>query len=212
MVAGDVLQFLSEVIPVILAAGDSIRMGYPKALLPLGDDFFLTHILKTIGAAGLGKPIVVLGRAASRIQTVLDLQGSEVLVNEDPDRGQLSSVQLALDSLCPDCVGAMIWPVDQPLISVRLVEDLTRLFLSTGAPVASPICGAKRGHPVIFSREVFTELKAASVDEGPKEIVNRHKQDAAELFTNETGTIVDIDTPSDYENVCGRNLESVLKG
>ncbi|MEJ2109229.1 MAG: nucleotidyltransferase family protein [Acidobacteriota bacterium] len=196
------MQALSDVIPVILAAGDSVRMGYPKALLPLEND----------DTTGLGKPVVVLGRAASRIQNALDLRDAEVLVNEDPDRGQLSSVQLALQSLRPDIVGAMIWPVDQPLIANRLVEDLARLFLSTGAPVANPVCGSKRGHPVIFHREVFAELMAASVDEGPKAIVNRYEQDSADLLTDETGTIIDIDTPSDYENVCGKNLESAIKG
>jgi molybdenum cofactor cytidylyltransferase len=201
---------LSSIAPVILAAGDSVRMGYPKALLPLESDCFLTRILKTVRKAGLGRPTVVLGRSAPLIQSRVDLETVAVIVNPDPDRGQLSSMQAAFSSLESDCAAALIWPVDQPLVSVDLIQKLSELFFSSGSLITTPMCRKRRGHPVIFRRELFCEFMQAPLDEGPKKIVIGHQDSTAVLSTDETGTILDIDTPSDYENVFGRSLDSVL--
>jgi molybdenum cofactor cytidylyltransferase len=201
----------ASIVPVILAAGDSSRMGYPKALLPLGPEVFLTHILGTAQRAGLGKPMVVLGRSASIIQSRIDERRITILINPDPDRGQLSSIQLALSSLQPDCIAAMIWPVDQPLVSLDLIKNLAQLFLSSGCLIACPVCGERHGHPAIFRRDLFREFMEAPLDEGPKKIVFRHRAATAALATDESGTVHDIDTPSDYETVCGENLDSAVR-
>jgi molybdenum cofactor cytidylyltransferase len=201
----------TDITPVILAAGDSTRMGYPKALLPLGSDTFLSRILKTAKSADLGKPIVVLGKSGSKIQSTMKSRQVEIVLNPDPGRGQLSSVQLAFSSLGSACIGAMLWPVDHPLVSVKLVAGLARLFLTTDALITNPTCGNKRGHPVIFRRDLFPEFLKAPLTEGPKGIVIRHKESTAELQTEETGTVFDIDTPMDYEAACGRDLSSALK-
>jgi len=202
---------LTCIIPVILAAGDSTRMGYPKALLPLKSGTFLTHILETVKTAGLGKPVVVLGRSAPAIQSQVEPEQVDTIINPDPDRGQLSSLQLALGALRPDCVGAMIWPVDQPLVSVKLVMELAQLFLASGILIANPVCDQKRGHPVIFRRDLFPEFMETPLDEGPKNIVSRYQQDTATLVTEEIGTVMDIDTPEDYENAFGLSLDLLMK-
>lgn len=186
-------------------------MGHPKALLPLESGPFLVHILKTVQKTGLGKPVVVLGRSASIIQSEVNLQHADVLVNTKPERGQLSSIQLAMNALGTGCIGAMIWPVDQPLVSVKLVQDLARLFFASDALIANPVCGKKQGHPVIFRRDLFPEFMAEPLSKGPKKILVRHEGETAALATDETGTVFDIDTPADYAHACGRTLDSVLK-
>jgi len=205
-----ILLLLNSITPVILAAGDSKRMGYPKALLPLGTDFFLTHILKMVETAGLGKPTVVLGRSASMIQSSIDLSCTNVLINPEPDRGQLSSMQLAFASLPPESVAAMIWPVDQPMVSGELVEKLARMLFASGSLIAIPVCGKKRGHPVIFRKGLFPEFLAAALSEGPKKVVLKHLSDMVQVPTDELGTVFDIDTPSDYEAIIGRKLDVTL--
>ena len=185
-------------------------MGYPKALLPLESDVFLTRILKTAQEAGLGRPVVVLGRSAPIIQSRIDVRQADIIINPDPDRGQLSSIQSALSSLPPDCLAAMIWPVDQPLVSAGLVISLARMFLSSDALIANPVCRKKRGHPVIFRRDLFAELMKAPLAEGPKKMILRYQAATAVLPTNETGTIQDIDTPSDYENAFGKKLDGLM--
>lgn len=202
---------LASITPVILAAGDSSRMGYPKALLPLDSDLFLTRIMKTSQTAGLGKPIVVLGKSAPEIQSTIDIRQADIVVNPDPDRGQLSSIQLALAALQPDCIAIMIWPVDQPLVSMELVRKLAQLFLSSDKLIACPVHKEKRGHPAIFRRDLFHEFIEVPLDEGPKKIVLRHRADTVVLPSNEAGTVHDIDTPHDYEITCGKTLDSAIK-
>jgi molybdenum cofactor cytidylyltransferase len=193
--------------PIILAAGDSTRMGYPKALLPLGPDIFLTRILATISRVGLGRPTIVLGRAAPIIKPQIGNRDIDVLINPDPSRGQLSSIQLGLSHLAPEFNAGMIWPVDQPLVSEDLVRRLAQLFSQSGALVAYPICGDRRGHPAIFRRSVFLEFMETPLEEGPKNIIARHQPDTAVLETDELASIVDIDTPSDYRAAIGEDLK-----
>jgi molybdenum cofactor cytidylyltransferase len=196
--------------PVILAAGGSMRMGYPKALLPLESGCFLTWILSVAQNAGLGKPIVVLGKNAQEIQSRIGKRQIDILINPDPERGQLSSIQLALSSLRPECMGAVIWPVDQPLVSVSLVDNLTRKFLDSSSLIAYPMYGETRGHPAIFHRDLFQEFMEAPLDEGPKRIISSHLEDTVFLPTDEPGTVYDFDTPSDYEAAFGISLDSVV--
>ena len=200
----------ANVVPIILAAGDSTRMGYPKAILPLGRDTFITRILGTLKETELPMPIVVLGRAASIIRPVIADWPAEIVINADPDRGQLSSIQLALSHINPECRGGMIWPVDQPAISQDLVRRLVQLFTSSEPKIAFPMHGNKNGHPAIFHRDLFKEFMDASPDEGPRPILLRHKHASAILPVEESACVQDIDTPEDYLELTGESLDSVL--
>lgn len=201
---------VTAVAPIILAAGDSTRMGYPKAILPLGHDTFITRILRTLKEVELPKPIVVLGRAASIIRPEIADWPADIKINPDPDRGQLSSIQLALSHINPECVGGMIWPVDQPSISEDVIRRLIQLFVSSEAMIAFPMHGDKNGHPAIFHRDLFKEFMEALPKEGPKTILTRYKHAWAILPTEEPACIQDIDTPRDYLNLTGASLDSVL--
>ena len=185
-------------------------MGYPKALLPLGTGTFLTRILATIQKTGLPSSFVVLGKAAPIIQPRIRQWHAKVLINPDPSQGQLSSIKLALSHLELDFNACLIWPVDQPAISERLVLDLIQLFIDSRARIVLPTCGNKRGHPAIFDRILFRELMAAPLQEGPKEVLLRHRQETATLPTDELGTIQDIDTPEDYYALTGEMPDSAL--
>lgn len=200
----------AHIVPIILAAGDSIRMGYPKAILPLGSDTFITRILGTLKEAELPKPIVILGRAASIIRPVIADRPAEIVINTDPDRGQLSSIQLALSRIDPECTGSMIWPVDQPAISGDLVRRLVHLFTSSEAKIAFPVHGNKNGHPAIFHRDLFREFMEVSPDAGPRLILSRYRDACAILPAEESACIQDIDTPEDYLSLTGDSLDSVL--
>ncbi len=201
---------MTSVVPIILAAGDSARMGFPKALLPVGQDTFLTRILDTLDQAGLSDPRVVLGAHASLIRPTLANYAASILVNPNPARGQGSSVRLGVQGLDPDCPGCLIWPVDQPLISPDLVRGLAGLFAISMKPLVLPRCQDKPGHPAIFGRSLIEELLAAPADASPKLVVARHRRRAAWLQTDETGVIEDIDTPKDYFRIIGESLESAL--
>jgi len=202
---------VDSIAPIILAAGDSTRMGYPKAILPLGHDTFITRILKTLGNVGLPKPIIILGRAASIIRPQFKDWPADIFINPDPDRGQLSSIQLALSRLNSEFMAGMIWPVDQPSVSEDLVRRLVQLFTSSESKIAFPVHGNKHGHPAIFHRDLFKEFMEVSPEEGPRPILSRYRSASAILPAEEPACIQDIDTPKDYLNLTGESLDSVIE-
>ena len=204
------MHSLSLITPIILAAGDSTRMGYPKALLPIGGETFLNRILRILQNAGLGIPRIILGRAAEMIRPTVGIPSAAIRINPDPDRGQLSSIQLGLLSLDSSAQAAMIWPVDQPAISGDLVRSLAEQFLQSESLIAYPKRGDKRGHPAIFHRDLFQEFMSAPLEEGPKDILVRHREQTLVLPTEELAAVHDIDTPSDYEILTGESLEQAL--
>jgi molybdenum cofactor cytidylyltransferase len=204
------MRSFSSIAPIILAAGDSTRMGYPKALLPIGNDIFITHILRLVQKVGLASPTIILGRAAEIIQPAIQNWPAAIRINPDPDRGQLSSIQLGLSSLNANAQAGMIWPVDHPAVSEDLVASLAELFIQSKSLIAFPKCGDKRGHPAIFHRALFQEFMDAPLEEGPKSILVRHQQDTVELRTDESAAVEDIDTQSDYESLIGESVESAL--
>jgi molybdenum cofactor cytidylyltransferase len=201
---------LTSIVPIVLAAGDSTRMGYPKALLPLGEELFITRILRVLRNAELSRPVIILGRAAAAIQPRIRDWPADIYINSDPDRGQLSSIQLALANIGPEYVAGMIWPVDQPAVSEDLVCRLAELFLSSESRIVIPKCGARRGHPAIFRRDLFQEFMDAPLKDGPQSILLRHQQETTELTTEESAAVQDIDTPFDYLALTGQSLESAL--
>jgi molybdenum cofactor cytidylyltransferase len=204
------MRSLNSIAPVILAAGDSTRMGYPKALLPLEDDLFLVRILKTAREAGLPGANIVLGKAASIIRPHIQGWEANILINPDPSRGQLSSIQIALGNLDREIDAALIWPVDMPGVSSDLVRRLAELYINSGALIAFPQYGDKRGHPAIYSRLLFQEFMEAPLEAGPKGIILRHQQESVALPVQASATVKDIDTPADYQTLTGEILDSAL--
>ncbi len=193
---------------IILAAGDSRRMGFPKALLPLGNGVFITRILDTLETVGLTEPIIVLGRHSPLIEPRIVGRRIRTVINQFPDLGQISSVQLAIRNLGADCDGCLVWPVDQPAIPASVVANLIDLFFDSGALIAYPTCRQTKGHPVIFRRSLFWELLHCPAEYGARSVVARHLGDTTELPTDEISTITDIDTPEDYFGLTGKILDA----
>ena len=204
------MRSINSIVPIILAAGDSMRMGYPKALLPFGGGRFITHILGTLRNLGFSQPVIILGRAAPIIRPLIQGWQADVRINTDPDRGQLSSIQLGIMNVGPQYDAGMIWPVDQPAVSEGLVLRLIQLFSESDALIACPECNGRRGHPAIFHRTLFQEFMETPLDGGAQNILRRHQKDIAMLPTEEKSAIHDIDTPADYLSLTGENLMSAL--
>jgi molybdenum cofactor cytidylyltransferase len=198
------------IVPIVLAAGDSTRMGYPKALLPYQSGIFITHILDIIRKVGMPPPVIILGKTAPVVLPQIRNRHAEIHINPDPDRGQLSSIQLALSHIPPEFIAGMIWPVDQPAVSEDLVRGLVDLFLRSDLRIAYPMYGERRGHPAIFHRILFQEFMDAPMEEGPRSIILRHQKATVLMPTQESASVQDIDTPEEYEALTGEGLHAAL--
>jgi len=189
------------IVAVVLSAGESSRMGRPKALLPIDGQTFIERIVAALKQTKVGKIIVILGHNARELQSKISHLPVEILINTDYKLGQLSSLQLAVRNLQPDldCDGMLVHLVDHPYLAPALVEEMIRRFYETRKRIIVPKFHGKRGHPVIFSNALFDEILSAPMAEGAKAVVNAHRAETLEIETEEEGIAVDIDTPELYQ-------------
>jgi len=170
-------------------------MGSPKALVSYQGASFLEHLLSVTRHPAIGVRRVVLGPDADAISEQVVLAPEEIVHNQEWERGQLSSIHAALRSLPPRTEGMLLCPVDHPLVSATLVNNLIVTFLETRAPVVVPTFEGRRGHPVFFSAAVYEELMRAPVETGARAVVWAHKNDVREVSTMEEGCVLNLNDP-----------------
>ena len=189
---------------MILAAGASTRMGSPKALLTTPDRrSFVAAIIRALIAAEVRDIVVVTG--ADHDSVVQAVQRDDPAIqprfarNPNPARGQLSSLWVGMDAAVHDDTAALLVTlVDVPLIDPATVARVIEEWEKTRAPVVRPAIGSRHGHPVIFDRRVFAELRAAPLEEGAKTVVRAHAHEVVDVPVTDEGCLVDVDTPQDY--------------
>ena len=189
---------------VILAAGESSRMGTPKALLAdAGGRAFVARIARTFGDAGLDQLVVVTGTHHDAIVHALAADGLGGRVscvrNPDPSRGQISSLWVGLDAVMrPDLDAMLMTLVDVPMVRSSTVRAVIDAWRRSRAPSVRPAIGDRHGHPVLFDRAVFDELRRAPLDEGAKAIVHAYADRLVNVPVDDEGCLIDVDTPEEY--------------
>jgi molybdenum cofactor cytidylyltransferase len=191
------------IVAVILSAGESSRMGRPKALLPIDGVRFVEKIVSALKSTDVGNIIVVLGHNAEEMRQKISDLPVTILINHDYKQGQLSSLQVAISHLESSSKGSpvdgiLVHLVDHPYISTTLVDLMIKRFYETKKLMVVPRFQGRRGHPVIFARALFSELLAAGPDQGAKPVVHAHRDDTLEIDTGDEGVLIDIDTPEEY--------------
>lgn len=185
----------------ILAAGESRRMGAPKALLPYRGKTFVEHLLEVTRHPRAAVLRVVVGAHADEISAKLASRRESIVVNRDWRQGQLSSIQAAIRSLPAGTTGGLLLcPVDHPIISAALVNQLIRDFDSSGRKIVLPVYRGRRGHPLIFHAALYDELLAASPELGARQVVWAHAAEVSELATEEEGVVLNLNDPETLRN------------
>jgi molybdenum cofactor cytidylyltransferase len=188
---------------IILAAGQSSRMGRPKAglLVAEGGPTFAAAIVGTLQAAGLADVIVVAGAHPSEVaESVRGLAGVQVVQNPQWAAGQLSSLLAGLDAVeTPDLEAVLVTLVDIPLVRRATVEALLAAWRESRAPIVRPAIGARHGHPVIFDRVTFDDLRAAPATVGAKAVIAVWQARMFNLPCDDAGALLDVDTPQEYD-------------
>jgi molybdenum cofactor cytidylyltransferase len=197
---------MKKVIGLILAAGKSERMGSAKSLLRIQGKSFLEHIVIEAQQSALNDFKIVLGHQAEQVLRSLPQLRSAVVTNADYDQGQLSSLIKGLESIKePSVDGVMVFLVDHPFVTHQLIDSLLQQFSRQPAPMVIPSYHGRRGHPMIFGRQLFPELMTTPLDQGAAAVVRRHEPEILYLDTEDEGILIDIDTPEAYrEYVIGR--------
>ena len=183
---------------VVLAAGQSKRMGKSKPLLKFNERTFLGHIISVLKLSEVDEVTVVLGAGAEEIKRTVDLSDVTVVINEDYKKGQLSSLVTALEQIPEQTEAIILCLVDHPFLTSELVNEIIRKFRETESPVIIPVYNKERGHPTLFSRALFNELIDAPHDQGARYVIYSNEDKVLEVKTSEKGTRIGIDTPQQY--------------
>ncbi len=181
---------------LVLAAGESSRMGRDKALLEYRGKTFLEAILSNLREAGINEIAVVLGHHASDIERGANLTGARVVINAEYKRGQASSFQAGLHVLA-DVDGVLLCLVDHPAAGPDVMRTLVARFFETGAPVVIPVYHGRRGHPVIIGSALFEALMSLASGDGADTVVRKYRDVTEWLDVEDAGVALDIDEPED---------------
>ncbi|MDQ1405214.1 MAG: hypothetical protein QOG55_843 [Acidobacteriaceae bacterium] len=190
---------------VILSGGASRRMGTPKALLPYRGGTFVEHLLRVTDHPRIGWRRVALGGDAGAIVAGTEFRADEIIINEDWEDGQLSSIQAGVRSLPEGTDGLLLCLIDHPLISRELVGALVERFYESGKAIVLPFYKGRRGHPVIFAARLYEELLSAPLETGARAVVWAHREEVCEMETNEEGCVLNLNDPDALAKARERN-------
>jgi molybdenum cofactor cytidylyltransferase len=184
---------------LILAAGESRRMGFPKALLRYREETFLDR-MAGLFAARCSPVIVVLGAEAERIRAG-GHPAATFVVNPDWARGQTTSMQCGLRAVPPEADGVLFTLVDHPAVAPATIDALLAGPRATLLRV--PRSNGRRGHPIWFSRELIPEFLALLETGAARDVVRAHAAQTQFLDVDDPGILADIDDPEAYRGLTG---------
>ncbi len=189
---------------LILAAGESSRMGTDKALLTYRGRPFLGTVLRTLRDAGVARVAIVLGHHAEEIQRAVGLKDAVVVINPDYAQGQTSSLQAGLKVLeSTDVQAILLCLVDHPQVSADTIRTLIRSFWKSSCPVVIPTFQNQRGHPVLIGRALFEELLGLSAEAGANTVIREYREATQFVEVQDPGILLDIDDPETYRRLKG---------
>jgi len=189
---------------LVLAAGESSRMGRAKALLDAGGMTFVGRLIQTLAGAGCDPVVVVAPAPTGGVADEATRAGARLVVNPDGAGGQIGSLRAGLSWLAQgeDPPAAVVFtPVDNPAVAAATVEAVIaawRAARAARAAIVLPRCGNRRGHPVLADMRIAHEFQEPGLPEGARTVVRRDPGRVVEVEVEDPGAVEDIDTPERY--------------
>jgi len=189
---------------VILAAGDSTRMGQDKALLPWQGGTFLSAAIDVL------KPvtelvIVVGGKNTNSLLPTVYQKGAFITENHHTEHGQFSSLKIGLQEvLNRGRDTALVALVDRPaprLATVRAIKNHFLESLQTGTWAVVPEFDGKHGHPFVAGREMIERFLRAPQDATARDVEHAAQQQISYFPVNDLYVIMNVDTPEQFERL-----------
>ncbi|MBM3324911.1 MAG: nucleotidyltransferase family protein [Calditrichaeota bacterium] len=186
---------MQNVAAIILAAGDSERMGHPKALLSIEGKPALLTIGERLLEANFEPVVTVISMPLHKQLLSFDFLGP-VVINNETEKGPLHSFRLGLRVLSEQTVAALLCPVDHPFV---LTDTLRRLKASASEnEIIVPVCQGKRGHPTLFGRDFWPLIFSLPLEEGARGILRRRLEAVRLLEVDDPGVLQNVNTPEDW--------------
>ena len=184
---------------IVLAAGESRRMGTPKPLLPFGRHCVIEQVVRSLQRCPIDRVLVVLGHRHEAIEPVVRPLDVQVVLHPEYRRGMLSSVQAGIAAAPAEATWLFIHPVDHPHVLPEVVAAQLAAGQEGRGTIVVPTHGGRRGHPLLIHARYRDEIATLDPQIGLRELLRRHP-DAIHHLAVETDAILrDLDTPADYE-------------
>jgi len=183
---------------VILAAGESRRMGEPKLLLPFAEKTIIETVIQTVMRSDIKHIIVVLGSEKDKIRNKISDYPVIITENQEYQKGMLSSIQCGLGALPDDTDAIMILLGDQPMVTGPVIDQLADTYRHTDKGILIAVHKGKRGHPIIINTKYKTDIKQLGSENSMHDFTKKFAPEILEVETGTTEILRDIDTPEDY--------------
>lgn len=197
---------------VLLAGGESSRMGRPKALLPWGDQTLIEYQIDELRQPPVERIVVVLGHEAERIRPLAELAGADVVVNELYKRGRASSLRMGARALPDDTRAVVLLDVDQPrprVVIQRLIENHVR----ASNMITVPVFEGQRGHPTVVDGWLLPELRQVRErTQGLRGFLEQHASDVVEVAFDSEVVLLGMNTPAEYERAKAKYFAADSEG
>jgi len=196
---------------IVLAAGESRRMGCQKLLLPFGSKTVIGHVVHELLRSDLDAVYVVVGHEGNRISEELFRNLVTVVTNPDYKLGMLSSVRCGLQAVSQHCDKVLVALGDQPAITSELVNHMVQASSTTDKGILVPLYRGKRGHPILFSVHYRNEIMTCFDKVGLRGLLHAHPDDIFELSVSTPAVLSDMDRPEDYRRELASFEENTQK-
>jgi len=184
---------------IILAAGQSKRMGQPKMLLPWGNENVLTHVISVFQSVGMYDIIVVTGGTREQIEVLASKLNVRTAYNDEHTTSEmLSSIQCGIRALTSRTQAVLIGLGDQPQVQEGSVRRVCETFQESKSNLVVPSYQMRRGHPWLVARPLWDELLKMDSSKSPREILNNHANEIEYVDVDNPSILQDLDTPEDY--------------
>jgi CTP:molybdopterin cytidylyltransferase MocA len=189
---------------LLLAAGESTRMGRLKALLPWRGTTLLEYALAELGSARVDAVVVVLGHAADELRPLVERAGARAVLNPRYREGRATSIAAGVAALPPGTGHLLVASVDQPRPR-RVVDDLIAAHVSAGAPISRAVHRGRHGHPTIFASALLDELRRVDeATEGMKSVLRAHADAIQDVEIDDPDVLLNLNTPDEYRDALNR--------
>jgi molybdenum cofactor cytidylyltransferase len=186
---------------VLLAAGESRRMGDFKQLLPFGGKTFVECCAENLLKSSIGELIIVTGHRESEVRSAIGNRTVRFIHNAEYRAGMASAIKRGVRGVSENARAFIIALVDQPQVGANVIDRLIETYEQSYPLVVVPSYDGKTGHPILFDLSLRAEILGMDSEQGLRQVVRAHAERIRSVEVSTAGILEDCDLPEDYERM-----------
>jgi molybdenum cofactor cytidylyltransferase len=198
-IINDIFAVMGGFWGIILAAGESKRMGFPKMLLTFNGVTMIENVILNVRKSQVQNIMVVLGANRDLLSEVIAKLPVKYCYNDNYKEGMLSSVKCGINSIPADAEALLVFQGDQPMITPDVINRVIEAYSASGKGIVIPVNNKKRGHPLLLDKKYRSEIGKLDAGEGLRSLAYKFSEDVHEVETGDPGILLDFDTIDDYK-------------